>query len=367
MARSESQQSVFSSYAPRLRTYNNSLLTPVLPGTAPANPLARTTKRGTTIINYAEDGYDDYDDDDDNTRSRRRPTGLRSVQPDDGTVKADPAEKVGKDTHEPVEVQGIWREWMGRFRQGRSDQQNFAQASLPLTLIPIRIDLDIPSYTPPASLPPNAANFDPNSPLLKPSEPTVPYRLRDTFLWNLHETLITTDQFATVLVQDLDLPNRNQTISEISKQIRTQLEEYAGVALHPLFHSHRDRPAATEAPKQLEAALATSTPNTPAVNGTTPTNGTSAAAAAVQTSTGEITAAATPIPRRRRLQPRRHLPLHHQPEHQPLLASLHGQVRVVLAAPSRHRRGFRQADVRRPGLARRVGAGHDARHLRGCA
>lgn len=298
MARSESQQSVFSSYAPRLRTYNNSLLTPVLPGTAPANPLSRTTKRGTTIINYAEDGYDDYDDDDDNTRSRRRPTGLRSVQPDDGTVKADPAEKVGKDTHEPVEVQGIWRDWMGRFRQGRSDQQNFAQASLPLTLIPIRIDLDIPSYIPPPSLPPHAASLDPSSPLFKPQEPTVPYRLRDTFLWNLHETLITTDQFATVLVQDLDLPNRNQTISEISKQIRTQLEEYAGVALHPLFHSHRDRPA-TEAPKPtnlLEAA--TSTSNTPAINGnavSTPTpaaNGTSA----VQTSTGEISAAATPIP-----------------------------------------------------------------------
>ncbi|KAK1780222.1 hypothetical protein QBC45DRAFT_349408 [Copromyces sp. CBS 386.78] len=302
MARSENQQSVFSSYAPRLRTYNNSLLTPVLPGTAPANPLARTTKRGTTIINYAEDGYDDYDDDDDNTRSRRRPTGLRSVQPnDDGTVKADPAEKVGKDTHEPVEVQGIWRDWMGRFRQGRSDAQNFAQASLPLTLIPIRIDLDIPSFTPGSSLPANAANLDPNSPLFKPQEPTVPYRLRDTFLWNLHETLITTDQFATILVQDLDLPNRNQTISEISKQIRTQLEEYAGVALHPLFHSHRDRPA-TEAPKpaNLLEAAATSTPNTPAANGnnavSTPTPAAANGTSAVQTSTGEITAAATPIP-----------------------------------------------------------------------
>ena len=55
---------------------------------------------------------------------------------------------------------------------------------------------------------------------------TVPYRLKDVFLWNLHETLTTTDQFAQVMVQDLDLPNRGQVANEISKQIRTQLEEY---------------------------------------------------------------------------------------------------------------------------------------------
>ena len=51
--RPESQQAVLSTYAPRLRVYNNSLLTPVLPSAAPANPLARTTKRGTTIIYLA--------------------------------------------------------------------------------------------------------------------------------------------------------------------------------------------------------------------------------------------------------------------------------------------------------------------------
>ncbi len=58
-------------------------------------------------------------------------------------------------------------------------------------------------------------------------------------MWNLHETLTTTDQFAQAMVQDLDLPNRAAMAAEISKQIRTQLEEYAGVALHPLFHSQQ--------------------------------------------------------------------------------------------------------------------------------
>ncbi|KAK4121656.1 SNF5-domain-containing protein [Parathielavia appendiculata] len=302
--RSGSQQAILSSYAPRLRTYNNALLQPVLPGTAPSNPLARTTKRGTTIINYAEDGYDDYDDDDDD--SRRRPTGLRSLRRDDSASKVDVSEKVGKDTSEPVEMQGIYRDWMAKVRLNRSDAQNYVQACLPLTLVPIRIDLDIPAFTPLPALP-APGPVDINHPFYKPQEATVPYRLRDTFLWNLHETLITTDQFATQLVQDLDLPNRASTIAEISKQIRTQLEEYAGVALHPLFHSHTHRSNAPEPPKapgRLDSA-------TPALSrADTPMGGSNnnnfaptpskplrpAAPAVVQTAQGEITAAATPIP-----------------------------------------------------------------------
>ncbi|PVH87170.1 SNF5-domain-containing protein [Cadophora sp. DSE1049] len=234
-------QSFISSYAPRLRTYNNGLLTPVIqPVTALAAPLARTTKRGTTAINYAEDGYDDYDDDDDD--SRRRPTGLRSIRREDlAQAKQDLSEKVGIKATGPVEVQGIWRDWMGKTRNAKSDLQNYAQAALPLTLIPIRIDLDIPAFTPPAPLPAPIGvpygKIDTSLPIYRQQETTVPYRLKDTFLWNLHETLITTDQFAQCMVQDLDLPNRGAMAAEIGKQIRTQLEEYAGVALHPLFYS----------------------------------------------------------------------------------------------------------------------------------
>lgn len=234
MSAMKGPQALWSSYAPRLRTYNNSLITPVLP-TAVAVSNIRTTKRGTTIINYAEDGYEDYDDDDD---SRRRPTGLRSLRRDESiTQGADPGDKVNKDTSEPVEMQGNWRDWMGKTRVSRSDQGNYAQASLPLTLIPIRLDVDIPAYTP--MNPMGSSNIDMNNPLYRAQETTLPYKLKDTFLWNLHETLITTDQFAMCLVQDLDLPTRGHqaVVAEISKQIRTQLEEYAGVALHPLFHS----------------------------------------------------------------------------------------------------------------------------------
>ncbi|KAI6249853.1 Chromatin structure-remodeling complex subunit sfh1 [Erysiphe necator] len=240
MASEYPPQSFISSYAPRIRTYTNALLTPVIqPVTAPPISLSRTTKRGTIAINYSEENYDDYDDDDDDTR--RKPTGLRSLRKDDsGLPKQDQSDKYGKEATAPVDMQGIWRDWMGKARYAKPDTQNYAQTALPLTLIPIRIDLDIPAFIPAAPLPlPQGIPFskiDSSLPLYRSPEMTVPYRLKDIFLWNLHETLTTTDQFAQTLVQDLDLPNRGQLACEISKQIRSQLEEYAGVALHPLFH-----------------------------------------------------------------------------------------------------------------------------------
>ncbi|KAK7226135.1 hypothetical protein V2G26_014138 [Clonostachys chloroleuca] len=298
-------QAFLSSYAPRLRAYNNSLLTPVLPS-APVAPLSRTTKRGTTIINYAEDGYDDleYDSDD-----RRRPTGLRSLRKEDSASRQDLVDKAGKETRRPVDVQGIWRDWIGKTRYVRTDQQNAAQASLPLTLIPIRIDLDIPSFIPQAPYPPpNPNSTDITLPQYRPQEPTVPYKLRDIFCWNLHETLITTDQFAQTLVQDLDLPNRQHAIAEISKQIRTQLEEYSGVALHPLFHAETQQAQqptqtltsgnetsngvvnAQSADSPASLPRATSRPDTPAQTG-----GVATPSQAPTVDTPKVTAEATPI------------------------------------------------------------------------
>lgn len=260
----EEPQAFFSTYAPRLREYQNSLLTPVLPSSQPIAPLSRTTKRGTTIINYAEDGYDIEASD---TDDRRRPTGLRSLRREDSQTKIDVADKVNKETSEPVTVPAIYRDYINKAKPGLVGLQNYAQAALPLTLIPIRIDLDIPAWIPAPQhpLPPqNTSGVDFNMPQYRIGEPTLPYKLKDTFLWNLHETLITTDQFALTLVQDLDLPPsyRSQFVAEISKQIRTQLEEYAGVALHPLFHSH----TSTEAAQQLSGASIPATPLAPAAS-----------------------------------------------------------------------------------------------------
>ncbi|KXJ89233.1 hypothetical protein Micbo1qcDRAFT_189774 [Microdochium bolleyi] len=294
-------QAFLSSYAPRLRTYNNSLLTPVSQSAVPSGTLSRTTKRGTTFINYAEDGYD-YDDDDDD--DRRRPTGLRSVRREDSTAKIEPSDKVGKDTIQPVQMQGIWREWMLKSRN-RSDLNNQAQAAMPLTLIPIRIDVDVPAFMPPAPYPLPRGVVPIQSQVVDPAlyrsgEMTVPYKLRDIFLWNLHETLITTDQFAATLVQDLDLPSQAVIISEISRQIRTQLEEYAGVALHPLFHTDKTpaNGAYSQAPATAQDAPATPATPVPASargTGTPALSGFATPAKGLSSQLPAVTATATPI------------------------------------------------------------------------
>ncbi|KAI1386533.1 SNF5-domain-containing protein [Hypoxylon trugodes] len=306
MEKKVTPQAATSSYAPRLRVYNNSLLTPVIHSTAPTNLVSRTTKRGTTVINYAEDGYD-YDDDEDDD-SRRRPTGLRSLRREDSASRVDPSDKFGKETNAPVQLQGIWRDWMIKTKN-RADINSQAQAAMPVTLIPIRIDVDIPAFIPaqPYPLPRGLAQPPPHMDpaLYRSGEMTVPYKLRDIFLWNLHETMITTDQFAMNLVQDLDLPNQGAIATEISKQIRTQLEEYAGVALHPLFHSEdkaptngsflapqssfRDTPATpTPIPSSLRG------PETPFRNG--PDTGADTPTKGGRSQVPEITASATPIP-----------------------------------------------------------------------
>jgi chromatin structure-remodeling complex subunit SFH1 len=105
-------QAFVTSYAPRLRQYANSFVTPVLQ-TQTIAPTARTTKRGTTVINYADDAYDD-DDFDDSESGARRPTGLRSLRREDLEKKDNATDKLGKEIHEPVDVQGIYREWMIR-------------------------------------------------------------------------------------------------------------------------------------------------------------------------------------------------------------------------------------------------------------
>jgi len=189
----------------------------------------------------------------------------------------------------------------------RTEKQAHAQTALPLTLIPVRIDLDIPSFTPSPALPlpANYQDFNINTslPPYKTPEPTPPYRLKDVFLWNLHETLITPDQFAMILVHDLDLPNPPALAIQISNQIRTQLEEYAGVALHPLFHSTNVTTGNGTAVKTLPAGVSRDTSTTPApVNAATPlTNGVNGFAQTNGQSSPSktpniLTASASPLP-----------------------------------------------------------------------
>ncbi|QQK44947.1 RSC complex subunit Sfh1, putative [Penicillium digitatum] len=261
-----------SSYPPRMRQYGNALLTPVNPPSQ-TGPTPRTTKRGTTAINYAEDGFDDEDFDEND--GPRRPTGLRSLRREESaTDKLVPySEKLGKEVHAPVEVQGLFREWMIKrmLRPACADQLQI-QAQLPLTLVPIRIDVEVPAHQPLEPFPFPRTAVDPSInqtlPAYRRPEPLPPFRIKDTFLWNLHESLSTPEEFAIGFVRDLDLPNPQATTMTISNQIRQQLEEYAGVALHPLFQS-TDAGTVPSVLPQTEPSR--DTPTTPAaVNVATP-------------------------------------------------------------------------------------------------
>ena len=284
-------QAYVTSYPPRTRHYANTLLQPVLQ-TQNVAPGGRTTKRGTTIINYADDAYDEEDFED--SEGPRRPTGLRSLRREELEKREPHHQKVGREIHKPVELQPIYRDWMIRrtvrptlvpsyYHQSiypdfvienssnRTDAQAHIQSQLPLTLIPIRIDLDVPPHQPESPFPaPPRSNlepaFNPALPQYKRPEPLPGYKIRDIFLWNLHENLLTPDDFAQSFVRELDLPNQTAFAMNVSQQIRTQLEDYAGVAMHPLFHSQQKRslmPDANNAPTPSAVANGSSRDGTP--------------------------------------------------------------------------------------------------------
>ena len=239
LSRTESPQAFVSSFAPRVRTYQNSLLTPAI---QPQNAIAplRTTKRGTTAINYSEDLENDslVEDSD----APRRPTGLRSLRLNESQTTVPTGSVQSTELTSSVDVQGIWREWMGKPKKAMTERQAMLQAQLPLNLVPIRIDLSVNPFQPEAPLPkPNNARelgVDENSPAYKAPDMTPEFRIKDSFLWNLHESLMTPDQFAKVFVDELDFPleRRPALALQVSQQIRTQLEEHAAVVMHPLFN-----------------------------------------------------------------------------------------------------------------------------------
>ncbi|KAK5232085.1 Chromatin structure remodeling complex protein sfh1 [Exophiala xenobiotica] len=333
-------QSFVTSYPPRVRQYANTLLQPVLQ-TQNVGPGSRTTKRGTTIINYADDAYDD--DDFDDSETSRRPTGLRSLRREDLEKREPQHEKLGKEIYQPVSLQPIYRDWIVRRTvrptyvkempqprpspikrkkdnvvnpdpmNNRTDSQANIQAQLPLTLIPIRIDLDVPQHQPeaPYPFPPRGMDMglNPALPLFKRPELAPGYKIRDIFLWNLHEELLTPDDFALNFVRELDLPNQTALAMNISQQIRNQLEDYAGVAMHPLFHTQAKKAQMPEVnnagtpsamvngssrdgtPRPLRGASisrpASTTPATPAPSTPRPATLTNGAA---------VTAIASPLP-----------------------------------------------------------------------
>ncbi|CCX05442.1 hypothetical protein FPQ18DRAFT_297795 [Pyronema domesticum] len=176
-------QALSTSYAVRLGQYFSSALIGPPAGIAQVAPMSeRRTKRGTTAVNYAE--IDDDDSDVPAAASNAQNGGEMLTRPRYFEPFQAPA-KVAVRNVPPL--------------LHRTDDQLQGAGDLPTVLIPIRIDLDLPNG-----------------------------RLHDTFMWNLHEHLITPDIFAQHMGADLDLPP--QVVATIAAAIRDQLAEYAPVA-----------------------------------------------------------------------------------------------------------------------------------------
>ncbi|KAI8885301.1 SNF5-domain-containing protein [Backusella circina FSU 941] len=90
------------------------------------------------------------------------------------------------------------------------------QANKEDTLVPIRLDLEYDGY-----------------------------KLRDTFTWNLNETLVTPEQFGEIMCEDLKLPS--PVANQIAKAIREQLDDYYLNAASMLIRNEDD-----EQVKELE-------------------------------------------------------------------------------------------------------------------
>ena len=82
-----------------------------------------------------------------------------------------------------------------------------AQARKPSALVPIRVEFE-----------------------------TDTHRIRDCFVWNLHEDLIRPESFARTFCMDLDLPLVPWQ-ETVANQIRAQVEEYEGLATMDLGSS----------------------------------------------------------------------------------------------------------------------------------
>ena len=79
-----------------------------------------------------------------------------------------------------------------------SEEQLADQAERSVALVPIRVEFE-----------------------------TETHRIRDCFVWNLHESLVTPEEFARTFTADLDLPAT--WADTVAAQIRAQLEDQDGV------------------------------------------------------------------------------------------------------------------------------------------
>ncbi|PCH34764.1 SNF5-domain-containing protein [Wolfiporia cocos MD-104 SS10] len=220
-------QALHSTYASRLRTGTTLLMQPVLTSSSTAAITTRSTRRG-GAVNYAEPGSGDEfpdagaieSDDSDfvasgGTRSAVRAARLSSKAPVGASVFDSGRVTPVILAPQPQQKNEIDQSYLGMIPPSRfitskpvaptkheyfSPEALESQAQRPTTLVPIRVEFE-----------------------------TDTHRVRDCFVWNLHEELIRPEAFARAFCVDLDLP-LNPWAETVANQIRAQLEEHESAA-----------------------------------------------------------------------------------------------------------------------------------------
>ncbi|GBE81395.1 Chromatin structure-remodeling complex subunit sfh1 [Sparassis crispa] len=221
-------QALHSTYASRLRTGATLLVQPTLASSSATAVATRSSRRG-GVVNYADPGSGDefpdagaIDSDDSDfvasggTRSAVRAARLSSKAPAGASVfHAGSVTPAAPAPPQPPQRAELDQSYLGMVPPSR-----YITAK---PVYPTRHD-----YFPPEAMEAQAKRSTALVPIRVEFE-TDTHRIRDCFVWNLHEDLIKPEAFARTFCVDLDLPP-NPWADTVANQIRAQLEDHEGVA-----------------------------------------------------------------------------------------------------------------------------------------
>lgn len=178
-------QAVTSSFVSRLKSESTGLYVSLDSG--------RSARRHASQINYAELDREDFLDDDkdeDFILDRYTQNTVKSVFQNHIDVTKFEGKPLTLTKHTDFD-----------------ENELLYNASLPEVMIPMRISCDYQSN-----------------------------KIVDFFMWNLNEQLVTPEQFASILVQDLDLPNSYH--QQVVNQIKQQIEDFQTAPVFPEGETH---------------------------------------------------------------------------------------------------------------------------------
>ncbi|BGP40348.1 Chromatin structure remodeling complex protein sfh1 [Rhodotorula kratochvilovae] len=243
----EGKQASFTTLPARMRLGTSTLVQPNVPGPSSSGGgtketaaaavgasipgVAAGTKRIRSTVNYADlENLDDPDEDSDPDAPRKRgASGTPGVQRKRGAAAAaapQPQEGTpGPKAEQKPEVWGDGKSYLGVLPPGNlvqvqpakgtkhtacTEDQLEEAAETPGAFIPVQIDLDVDTF-----------------------------KIRDCFVWNVHEKLITPQAFARIFCDDLDIDHSHQ--QEVSRQIQAQIDEQTLVAQFPLRSEEEEK------------------------------------------------------------------------------------------------------------------------------